>query len=443
MTDDGEPLHIIPISVNCGNDASGIEQNIKQILEFSQPDMVTIHAQEVYFSRELANLSSALEGTPYAIAKLEERVTITKMSSDVLGRNTGMCNFIIYDTRKFNPPVQDTRETVNLAALKLSNKGAVINTVTIPLKDSEESLRIKLIAGHLDSNHSDKRLREWQGIHQTLYPRALDWDGLVSTIPDCTFGGFDMNTRFKVDNLDNPYVGSGTVETKTYIGTTPIGVVFAPDSPTYDKPSLKAMKKGLRYSETYSSSDSSSEESLSRPPSPSSVTQMPEESSKRPGEVDMGILDVVFSMTGQEKVVAPSTTCEIIPFDLTTKRDHCAVIGPTMSFLPYIDSFAKVKAHVLNYLKLYDQGAKLTGEQSMFEELNRLLSTEQNPQVQKALLLQYYNDYVSLTPRLNLSQQLTDRTPPKMSFFSAPKPSDWSSDEEEVLNPLHKGSGKR
>lgn len=440
-------MKVTTISVNCGNDRSGIEGHIREMLQGDNaPDILTINAQEVKFGTEFQTIQSMLEGTNYAVAAFEPRITATKPGV-FFSRDTGLSNFVVYDKTKFLPPQTiGKKDIVSLSGF--SNKGALINKVELTPINGAPPIRLGLIAGHLDSNKQNQRLSEWHKIYKTIHPEVENWEELEQKIMDMTIGGFDANVRYALGDPQNYWQGEGNAETKIYLNTLPLGVVKSSAEPTYNKVLLEQIDSvsSVELSETPAETDSRSTTAMS-------IEEMCARPGKRPGLADMGNLDILTVMTGQEADVSHSVTCTTIPFDGSTKRDHSAVVN-SFEFTPYANAFEKVKSHVLSRIKLLDQGQGT----HIYQELSEALSREGLNEVEaKGLLVEYYNRHVVAAPSQNFQREFDEvrsrsnsdfstpqTSPSSRSSWSSRSPSPVSSEEDEMqvqdttYNPMHR-----
>jgi hypothetical protein len=298
-----------------------------------------IHAQELKYDAELQIFKKTLENENYAVKLLDPKVTVTKLNPNVLMRRTGICNFVIYNKQLFNEPKLLKSK---FASVSNPNKGMYIQDVEIPFKSRKKSLRLKAVSAHLDSNKQENRLKEMELGHQTIYERVGNYKELVKAIPDFMLGGGDINTRLQTGDENNPWkLSSLSEETQAY-NQCPLGRVHYSKVVTYDKVAYKNLV-AINKSESTETTNDRPEEN---------VTQ---QEGKRKGEQDRGYLDMCWSSTGQEDDVLPKEA-HTYAFTGKNQRDHAAVASHVQDFVPHEDDLARVEAHVLKHMKLFDQG---------------------------------------------------------------------------------------
>ena len=289
---------------------------------------------------------------------------------------------MIYNTKKFKAPEVVESKFIRVSML---NKGMYVQDFHLPsISRDKPPLKFKAVSAHLDSFNQNNRLREWQRGHETLYPRVRNFKELAQAIPDCMFGGGDMNTRLKLGRDKNPWgPEDSSEETKAY-NQCPLGQVQYSKKVTYDKVAYKNLV-AIHKSKLIKLPDEDPEQD---------VTQ---QEGKRKGEQDRGYLDVCWGCTGQESDVSPKVA-ETFDFTSTNQRDHAAVLSAVQEFRPYETDLARVEAHVLTHMKLFDQGQASEPEKGVFNQLKQALSSA-TPSMKKELLVSYYNRYVVELPK--------------------------------------------
>ena len=188
------------ITANCGNDALG-EVTCKMLakrLHKDDADFYVINCQELAFDKALSQLQAAI-GPNYNVIHTATMETYTKFATQ-FHSGTGITSFVIYKKNLEITRIssQITRRSNSRFAGSAYNKGGLVSDILIRNKDTDESLHLQTVSGHLDSGNSRKRSKDWQLINQAIAKHVSDWDSLVEAIPHLRLSGYDANTRNKI-----------------------------------------------------------------------------------------------------------------------------------------------------------------------------------------------------------------------------------------------------
>lgn len=360
-------LKYAAITANCGNETLGdvATQAIKNNLVNDKLDFCVINCQEVDFKKTTDALKKAL-GKDFQVTCAGSMVTKTKLDDvNVMAGNTGMASFIICRPGLsvfLEPAIEARRDPTKYYGTAL-NKGAIITKCTI--QGGDEKVSLQLVSGHLDSNKTMERTKDWSVIQNNLATPVkdiTDFASLVASIPDIRLSGYDANTRNKV--VDNKPVNMWN------------------DSNVYELDGLKqAPLGGGRFSgdSTYKTQEQTIATDFAK--------------GKRQGYTKGGMLDFVDVLDGGTSKPINTQVTIIGDGDPTTKRDHAVIISPALESNQYTP-FEKVK---------YQMAAMLeAAAPTLSQELRGLEDTSAN---QKRLIT-VYKDFLSKEGLLNQELEL-------------------------------------
>ena len=359
-------LKYMAITANCGNDTLGSKasETIKSQFKTDNLDFCVINCQETDFNKTKNELQKAF-GPDYTIMRAGEMVTRTKTDLNVLSGNTGMVSFVVCKPGvnvELDSTLEARRDATKYYGTAL-NKGGVISHCTV--SQGNESVRLQLVSGHLDSNKTMERAKDWQVIQHNIAESSDNmktFSDLINIIPDIRISGYDANTRNKVVGND---------------------VVNMWEDNAYELEGLKQMPLGSgRFSaeSTYKSNKTGIE------------TEFAE--GKRLGFTKGGMLDFVDVLDGAPANGIIQRVNVIHPDDPSTKRDHAVVMGPAMYSLTYNSDFDQVKNYMASMLE--------NAAPEFAKDLRNLPENGRN----KSILVDIYREFLSKEGLLNKELQL-------------------------------------
>ena len=195
------PFKYRAITANCGNDVIGkkASEQIAERMHEDDADFYVINCQEVSFESTKRQLQKAV-GEGYTVVCLKNMTTHTKLSTQ-FHSGTGIATFVIH---KNNLAIDlQTAQEARRSSHRSSgyNKGGLITDFTVTRSKgdgTQEKIQIQAVSGHLDSNDTQKRTKDWHNINQAIAREVTDWNSLVSACADLRVSGYDANTRNKL-----------------------------------------------------------------------------------------------------------------------------------------------------------------------------------------------------------------------------------------------------
>lgn len=369
------------VTANCGNDSLGknaidlIKNKLKdyQLGNQAHIDFVVINCQEANIKKTFSELNASISeynikyNTHYGVVNIASMDTKTKFNT-ILG-GYGIATYVIFDQDKvgFERPSEPVlaRRDPKASFGSGYNKGGLISDFT--LLKNDESINVKSISGHLDSNNQVKRNRDFSIIQDNISGDEVhSFKNLIDIIPNIQLSGYDANTRNKLDNEGNVHNPWTEYDTSTAgLKQNPLGNFLYSNESTYK----------------------SDEGDVATRPSPSK---------KRAGEADGGSLDIIAIADGMQhrlKGIDFESAIKVDPNYSQTLRDHAVLISPALNY-EVVDEFTKVKGQMA--AMLFASAPKLS------KNISEMKDSEEN----RAHLKNIYNLYLKkdglLATELNL-----------------------------------------
>lgn len=306
------------ITANCGNDTIGdiASKIIAKNLQRDDADFYVINCQEIFFDKALLQLQAAA-GSNYKVMLAASMETHTNFVTQ-FHSGKGIASFVIY---KENLDVtcvlrQIVRRSNSRLAGAAYNKGGLIADIIISNSDTNDSINLQTVSGHLDSTNSLKRSKDWQNINQAISRDVTDWNSLVLASPHLRVSGYDANTRNKIINKNAVNLWQ----------TSPVAV------------ELQALQQVAIAGQHYS------KQSTFKTFIPK-VTSVPD--SQRPDYACGGMLDFIGIADGRHLCSHISESAVIqIGVEAGSKRDHDVLISPLQRYGALSD-FSRVKGQMV------------------------------------------------------------------------------------------------
>ncbi|MCL9683599.1 hypothetical protein [Legionella maioricensis] len=355
------------ITANCGNDVIGknASKQIAKMIHQDDADVYVIHCQEVSFEATRRQLQQAI-GEGYTVVCLGKMPTHTKLSTQ-FHKGTGIASFVIHknDVDVDFQAAQAARRSKNRGG-SAYNKGGLITEFTVTKNKgtaAEEKIQIQSVSGHLESNDTQKRTKDWHNINQSIAKEVTNWKDLVAACPNLRLSGYDANTRNKLTgngqavNLWMAPGGTNTPELQA-LHQVPLGGQQFSDLSTY-KTELK------------------------------DITTVEDE--KRPGYARGGTLDFIGIADGGEPSAEITVKGVIkVPSDKKDSgRDHDVIISPLKEYELPVNDFARVKGQMAMRLERVAP--------DLAREIRELTDNDEN----KNKLIQVYQQFLSPKGLLN------------------------------------------
>lgn len=374
---------VIGVTANCGNSTIGNDatQQITKLLD-QTADLVVINLQEANFYKIERQLRKLLSNKNIGLATSKFMTTITK-PTEIFGR-TGIGTIVLFNKSTISDVTLDDGETTKKVRGDNRNKGGLLSTFKIHTKKNE-TLSLRTISGHLDSNNEKRRCKDWANIIKNNAFDAKDWDDLVKKIPDIQVSGYDANTRDLWHSADKPptnlwHKANGLAPPIAFMVQSPLGNHLYSQDNTYN----------------------------SNPNSPI------EQDKNRPKYAKAGSLDFVSVQNNSSpKVDAPSkkyfheSILTLLPpgSNTETERDHSAIVSAA-SELDKISDFEKVRNHISSQLAVCAP--------TLSAEIANLTESKEN----KTLLCKAHKMYLS--PNGKLVKKLSQMDPTENEQNIAP-----------------------
>ncbi|WP_173237461.1 hypothetical protein [Legionella antarctica] len=337
------------------------------MLQAEKPDFYIINCQEVAVEATLRQLQKAA-GKGYTVVCIGQMATHTKLSTQ-FHSGTGIATFIIH-----NDDIEVDCQTTQVARRSNSrlsggsgfNKGGLITDFTVARKIGDKIVHLQAISGHLESNDTQKRIKDWHNINQTIAKEVTNWENLVDACPDLIVSGYDANTRNKLNDngeAENLWIVPGGTST----------------------PEIQALHQAALGGQHFSDPSTYKTEL-------EDITEI--EDKKRPGYTRGGMLDFVSIADGGEPS-SEITVDGVIKIKSNAKdsaRDHDVIICPAKEYPLVVNDFARVRGQIAMRLE--------RSAPSLAKEIRGL--TDDNAE-SKNQLIQVYQQFLSPKGLLNNS----------------------------------------